>query len=831
MLFIQRIINKILQNKPENEEYGADQIVVLEGLEGARKNPGMYIGNTDDGTGLHKMADEILDNAIDEAQIKSISKCDTIHFTIHQDNSLSIQDNGRGIPVEIHKKSGLSTVETVMTSLHAGGKFKGDKAGGAYEKTGGLHGVGASVVNALSDYMEIYIYRDNKEYYIRFEDGVTTIPAKTLKENVSNKRGTLVRFSPSKEIFGNIHWDENIFKNRIKEASFLNPEVTFIFKDEREGLNNEEIIYKHPNGILDFIEDSIQNLNNNIKSSNPEDAIHTIHPVVRISETKNDINIDVAFAWCNTKLEEENVTCFTNNIKQINGGTHLTGLRNGLAKAILKYIDEYGNKKDKTSIINEDVREGVLGIICVKTNNPKFSSQTKEVLINKEVRIAVEELIYDKITTWLDSNPNIAKNIVARVVLAAQAREAARKARDIKKNEKTIFDTIALPGKLADCQERDPEKAEIFLVEGNSAGGSAKQGRDRKTQAILALRGKILNVEKVKYDKMITSAEIASLITALGTGIGRNFSIEKLRYHKIVIMTDADVDGYHIRTLILTFFFKHMREIIDLGYLYIAQPPLYKIKISNKERYIKNDEFLKNFLVEHFLIDNKIYINNELANIKTLNETLDACEKIIPHTKSFSNNNFDISETIFKHIIENNLNSIDENNTLKLEKLISEKFNQEYKINIDEQQENLTCEYKVNRVINRFKIHIKTILNDHNVQNLYKNAFKYFSNFNIKIVLKQNKEMCFENPYNFITQFMKLYREGLTIQRFKGLGEMNPDQLWETTMNTNNRELLQIHIEDIEVTENSFAILMGDNVELRREFIENSEYLLDEIDT
>jgi DNA gyrase subunit B len=825
------IINSIPNNKSENEEYGADQIVVLEGLEGARKNPGMYIGNTDDGTGLHKMADEILDNSIDEAQIKSISKCDTIIFTINADNSLSIEDNGRGIPVEIHKKSGVSTVETVMTSLHAGGKFKGDKAGGAYEKTGGLHGVGASVVNALSEYMEIHIYRDNREYYIRFEDGITTIPAKILQENVRNKRGTLIKFIPSREIFGNIQWDENIFKNRIKEASFLNPEVTFIFKDNRENKDNETITYSHPNGILDFVDDAINILNNNIKSSNPEDEINIIHPIVRLCGTKNDINIDIAFAWCNTKLEEEDITCFTNNIKQINGGTHLTGLRNGLAKSILKYIDEYGNKKDKTSVMNEDVREGILGIVCVKTNNPKFSSQTKEVLINKEVRVAVEELVYDEVVTWLDANPNIAKNVVARVILAAQAREAARKARDIKKNEKTIFDTIALPGKLADCQERDPAKAEIFLVEGNSAGGSAKQGRDRKTQAILALRGKILNVEKVKYDKMIASVEIASLITALGTSIGKNFTIDKLRYHKIVIMTDADVDGYHIRTLILTFFFRHMREIIDLGYLYIAQPPLYKIKISNKERYIKNDEFLKNFLIEHFLIDNKIYINNHLADIKTLNETLESCEKIIPQTKSFSNYNFDISETIFQHFIRNDIKEINENILKDLEALISNKFKKEYSIKIDENQENLICEYKINKVINRFKIYIKTVLSDKNVRTVYKNAFKYFKDSSVKIILKNNKEIIFTNPYEFITQFIKLYREGLTIQRFKGLGEMNPEQLWDTTMNASNRELLQITINDLEATERSFSILMGDDVEPRREFIENSEYLLDEIDT
>jgi DNA gyrase subunit B len=809
------------------EEYGADQIVVLEGLEGARKNPGMYIGNTDDGTGLHKMADEILDNSIDEAQIDSSSRCNFITFAIHKDNSLSIGDNGRGIPVEIHKKSGLSTVETVMTSLHAGGKFKGDKAGGGYEKTGGLHGVGASVVNALSDYMEIQIWRDNKEYFIRFEKGVTVVPVKMIADHVQNKRGTMVKFYPSEEIFGKIEWNADIFKTRIKEAAFLNPHVTFVFTDERT--DEKPITYNYPNGIVDFVTESITNLNEGNKDLNSQ--IASIHPTIKIAGTRDDVGIDIAIVWCNTKLEEEKITCFTNNIKQVNGGTHLIGLRNGASKAVLKYIEEYGNKKEKASIINEDVREGLLGIICVKVNSPKFSSQTKEVLINKEVRSAVEDLVNEQMTLWLDANPNMAKNIVARVVLAAQAREAAKKARDIKRSEKNLFETIALPGKLADCQERDPAKAEIFLVEGNSAGGSAKQGRDRKTQAILALRGKILNVEKVNYEKMIASQEIASLITALGTGIGRNFNVDKLRYHKVVIMTDADVDGYHIRTLLLTFFFRHMREIIELGYLYIAQPPLYKIKIGSKEKYIKNDEILKQFLLEHFLIDNKVLVNGHATNIETLKEISNTCDSLTSTTKSFAGEYPDVAETIFQYIIENDWEALGRADLVHLDELITRKFHHKYNIALDDSGENLLCSYTVHNVINRFKIKISGILSDKSIRNSYENAFKYFKNGPIKIQLKNGKEILCKNVSDFSRKFIELYRNGLTIQRFKGLGEMNPEQLWETTMDAKVRQLLQVKIEDIEITENIFAVLMGDNVELRRAFIENSSYLMDEIDT
>ena len=811
----------------KNEEYGADQIIVLEGLEGARKNPGMYIGNTDDGTGLHKMADEILDNSIDEAQIDSTLKCDFITFIIHKDNSLSISDNGRGIPVEVHKKSGLSTVETVMTSLHAGGKFKGDKAGGGYEKTGGLHGVGASVVNALSDYMEIHIFRDNREYYIRFEKGITKIPVKILHDHVKNKRGTMVKFYPSEEIFGKIEWNANIFKIRIKEAAFLNPNVTFIFTDERT--DEDAITYNYPNGIVDFITESIANLNE--KNDDLNSQIGPIHPTIKITGIRDDVVIDIAIVWCNTKLEEEKITCFTNNIKQVNGGTHLIGLRNGASKSVLKYIEEYGNKKEKTSIINEDVREGLLGIVCVKVNSPKFSSQTKEVLINKEVRTAVEDIVNEQLTLWLDANPNMAKNIVARVTLAAQAREAAKKARDIKRSEKNLFETIALPGKLADCQERDPTKAEIFLVEGNSAGGSAKQGRDRKTQAILALRGKILNVEKVNYEKMIASQEIGCLITALGTGIGRNFNIEKLRYHKVVIMTDADVDGYHIRTLLLTFFFRHMREMIDLGYLYIAQPPLYKIKIGNKEKYIKNDEILKQFLLEHFLVDNKVFVNSVAANVEMMKEITSICDPLAFITKGFAGEYANVTETIFQYIITKSLTGISDEDLVHLSQLITKKFNNKYDIALDENGENLLCNYTVHNVINRFKVKIQGIMFDETIRDQYRNAFKYFKNCAIKIQLKNHKEVLCDNISDFVRKFTELYRSGLTIQRFKGLGEMNPEQLWETTMDVKVRQLLQVKIEDIEITENIFAVLMGDNVELRRAFIENSSYLMDEIDT
>lgn len=864
--------------KDKTKEYGAEQIVVLEGLEGARKNPGMYIGNTDDGSGLHKMLDEILDNAIDEAQIECGRQCDLIEVFINKDNSIYISDNGRGIPVEVHKKVGKPTVEVVMTNLHAGGKFKGDKAGGAYEQTGGLHGVGASVVNALSDFMEVIVWRDQREYCIRFEQGKTVRNLYVSSQNPSRSRGTAVHFLPSAEIFGQILWDAQKIKARIKEAAFLNPNVTFIFQDRREEGNNELLKFNYPKGIVDFIDQYISDFNFSLDPENKlesEKLLGSLHEVIHIRGVKNEVNIDCAFLWCNNLLEEENITCFTNNIKQIGGGSHLIGIRGGISKALLSYIEQYAGKKEKGSITAEDVREGLLGIICVKISNPKFSSQTKEVLINKEVRSAVEDLVQEKLSLWLDSNAAYAKNIIARVFLNAQAREAAKRARDTKRNEKSIFENNILPGKLASCQTRDPMQAEIFIVEGNSAGGSAKQGRNRENQAILALRGKILNVEKVKYEKMITSAEICALITALGAGIGRSFDIDKIKYHKIIIMTDADVDGYHIKTLLLTFFFRHMCEIIERGYLYIAQPPLYKIKIGQKESYIKNDEILKEYLIEHFLNNNKILIshsygeNFNVIDNEFLNKILVVFERISQHLNLSCSENPQLAEKIFKIIINDHINVLSDVSQLKS---LEEKLNYmdsgwQYKIELQNDLVSKNIYLNVNYVVQNVNYNVKIVLNefikgenqlrfsnldqvsnlndlsnglindsieiDINVEiyQIYQKAFSYLANGGIEIELKNHKKLILNSVYEFVQVFSGLIREGLTIQRFKGLGEMNSDQLWKTAMDPKNRQLLQVSIEDSMKADEMFTVLMGDNVDLRRAFIEESEYLMDEIDT
>ena len=832
--------------------YGADQIVVLEGLEGARKNPGMYIGNTDDGSGLHKMLDEIFDNAIDEAQINSTQRCNFIEIFIRKDSSIFITDNGRGIPVEVHPKSGKPTVEVVMTSLHAGGKFKGDKAGGAYEKTGGLHGVGASVVNALSDFMEVLVWRDGKEYLIRFEKGKTATPLRVNSNNPSRKCGTGVHFMPSEEIFCNIEWNRDIIIARIKEAAFLNPAVTFVFTDERDGQDNEAIIYNYPNGIVDFVEDVIKMRNLIIDPNDKlddEKRLGILHPIIHIEGTRLDVGIDTAFVWCNTMQDIENITCFTNNIKQINGGAHLIGLRAGVSKAVLHYIEQYGNKREKTVVINEDVREGLLGIVCVKVNSPKFSSQTKEVLINKEVRTAVEDLVSEQVGLWLDSNPAYAKLVMARVMLAAQAREAAKRARDTKRNEKSMFETGILPGKYYACQTRDPEKAEIFIVEGKSAGGTATQGRDRFNQAILALKGKILNVEKVKYEKMITSAEICALITSLGAGIGRNFDIDKLRFHKVVIMTDADVDGYHIRTLLLTFFFRHMRELIERGYLYIAQPPLYKVKIGTRESYIKNDALLEEFLINHYFHDSKIFISGELVEKDKFVKLLPNISKAANYIESACPQDSELAECIFAYITLYHIESMhlfsDENFLNELSAVISKRFNNKYSIEFNPEERVLNVLYTVHRVNNNIAVNVAGFFGEQ--MSSYSSSFEGFKelmiqmfafydkdkmSFNAMLEIKNGKSSTsFTSIIEFANKFFIQIREGLVVQRFKGLGEMNAKQLWETALDPKERQFLQVTIEDAELTDKIFETLMGDDVELRRIFIEASKYLMDEIDT
>ncbi|ETO91086.1 MAG: DNA gyrase, B subunit [Candidatus Xenolissoclinum pacificiensis L6] len=782
------------------EDYTAHSIKVLKGLEAVRKRPGMYIGDTDDGSGLHHMLYEVLDNSIDESLA---GYCDKIMIVLHSDDSVTVVDNGRGIPVDVHSE-GLTAAEVIMTQLHAGGKFDQN----SYKISGGLHGVGVSVVNALSSNVELTIWRNCKEYQMSFANGIKTSELCVTNEKI-RKRGTKVKFKPSDNIFSFINMSFTVLESRIRELSFLNPSVEIVLTDERS--DKTRVFEKKENGLVEFIK--YLDGDKEILSSVPI-SIHD----TSVLENKTTVFIDAVLQW-NTSYYEH-ILCFTNNIRQKDGGTHLIGFRTSLTRTINQYIENF-MKKQKVSITGEDVREGLTAIISVKMADPKFSSQTKEKLVSSEIKSVVERIVGKTLSAFLEEHPKIAKSIINKIMEASLAREAAKKARELTRRKNVLELNSTLPGKLADCQSRDPAESEIFIVEGNSAGGSAKQGRSRFTQAVLPLKGKILNVEKVRFDKILSSEEITSLITALGTNIGHDeFNIDKLRYHKIIIMTDADVDGLHIRTLIFTFFFRYMKKIIEGGFLYIAQPPLYRVVVKNKEMYIKDDQMLESYILDLSAQYFSIIINNNKFSTPEAIPFLKACKAsysivsdivhIPEHMEIFQIVSFCIrDEEIDLDLVLKKLHLIDKTYTATTE------------------EDTLVFTKIVNGIKKYIRILRKNVLllARHPI---YKELQIYFMN---PCIVQENEiQHTFFSPASLHIYIYKRVKEMMTLQRFKGLGEMNPEQLWETTLDPKKRMLLQVSLEDAENADKIFTILMGSVVAPRKEFIINNSVYVEDLD-
>ena len=793
-------------NEQNTTDYGADSIKVLKGLEAVRKRPGMYIGDTDDGSGLHHMVYEVVDNGIDEALA---GHADFVRVKIHADSSVSVADNGRGIPVDIHEEEGVSAAEVIMTQLHAGGKFDSN----SYKVSGGLHGVGVSVVNALSVWLELRIWRDGKEHYAKFEHGETSEHLKVVGD-ADGQKGTEVRFLASTGTFSNLDYSFETLEKRLRELAFLNSGVKIILEDERpaEPLRTE-LFYE--GGVKEFV----KFLDRSKSSIMPE-------PIYMTGE-RDDIGVEVAMWWNDSY--HENVLPFTNNIPQRDGGTHMAGFRGALTRCINNYAQASGiAKKEKVNFTGDDAREGLTCVLSVKVPDPKFSSQTKDKLVSSEVRPAVEGLVNEKLSEWFEEHPNEAKQIVGKIIEAALAREAARKARELTRR-KTAMDVNYLAGKLKDCSEKDPSKTEVFLVEGDSAGGSAQTGRDRKTQAVLPLRGKILNVERVRFDRMLNSQEIGNLVMALGTGIGRDeFDISKLRYHKIVIMTDADVDGAHIRTLLLTFFYRQMPELIEGGYLYIAQPPLYKVSRGKSEVYLKDQGALEDYLVEQGIEGTVLRLGHgaemaglDLARVvseaRQLKQVLDAFPTYYPrHILEQAA----IAGAFVPGVVDADLQGTADKVAARLDMIALEyekgwqgRITQDHGIRLTRILRGVEEVRTLDGPMLRSGEARKTGSFTKSLQEVYGTP---------ATLVRKDREQVVLGPVDLLNTVFKEGEKGLSLQRYKGLGEMNPDQLWETTLDPEARTFLQVKIEDAAEADNLFTKLMGDVVEPRREFIQEN---------
>jgi DNA gyrase subunit B len=798
----------------EHRAYDETSITVLHGLDPVRKRPGMYIGDTDDGSGLHHMVYEVVDNAIDEALE---GYCDTVTVALNADGSVTVTDNGRGIPVGIHQEEGVSAAEVIMTQLHAGGKFDQN----SYKVSGGLHGVGVSVVNALSTTLEMHIFRNGSEWSMRFHDGVPEAPLKELgpaphwpdgSKREGLKTGTEITFLPSPQTFTSLEFDFTTLEHRLRELAFLNGGVTLELTDLR-GVEPKSVTFHYEGGLEAFVE----------YLDRSKQALHA--PSIAIRGEKDGIFVEIAMEW--TDSYHETMLCFTNNIPQRDGGSHLAGFRGALTRTVNTYATDSGiAKKEKVALSGEDMREGLTCILSVKLPDPKFSSQTKDKLVSSEVRPAVEGIVGDKLNQWFEEHPAEARKVVAKVVEAAAAREAARKARDLTRR-KSALDIANLPGKLADCQERDPAKSEIFIVEGDSAGGSAKQGRDRRFQAILPLKGKILNVERARFDKMLGSAEIGTLIQALGTGIGsEDFDAEKARYHRIIIMTDADVDGSHIRTLLLTFFFRQMAQLIDKGFLYIAQPPLYRLQRGNaKPVYLKDDPALEAYCVESVLRDAVFTQHN--GGQRAGNDLRDLLERarvhrrlLLPLTGKIGN--ADIAE---QAAIAGALSGAPERageaaqrTTARLN-LISDPLDGIWEGRATETADLIFSRTK--QGVGEQRLVEATLMGSSEARRLDAEAATLLETYAApgKLVAR-DREFRITGPVSLVEAVMEQGRRGIDVTRYKGLGEMNPDQLWETTLDPEIRSLLQVRVNHADSAEETFSTLMGDLVEPRRDFIQ-----------